>query len=108
MISKSSRENRVTVSQGSIALESSGALREVPLTEVRRVEAFKIDQFTMDTIWVQVHTDEGVVEFSEDFLGFTEAMANLTSALPNANVNWRLSVLETPFAKDLTVIWPQE
>lgn len=108
MTSKSSRDNQVTVSQGSIAVEASGALREVPLTEVRRVEAFKIDQFTIDTIWVQVHTDDGVVEFSEDYFGFTEAMAYLVSTLPNANVNWRFSVLETPFAQGLTIVWRQE
>lgn len=92
---------RVWITEGAIHLNEYG----IALSDVVEVVAYKEDNFTIDTIWVEVHKKESKIYFSEDTPGFNEVMKGLLDALNGSRADWRQEVLKEPFAENRVTIW---
>ena len=92
--------------EGSVfVFEGPFGTKHVPVADVVRIEAFKTDNITVDTIWIRLNLKDGVWEFSEDWLGYKEAVSAMTLLLPGVNREWFSQVYLPPFEECLTTIW---
>jgi hypothetical protein len=82
----------------------------IPYADVLRVEVYKTDDFTVDTIWVQIDTPSGSYHANEDHAGFVDAIEGLGKRLPEFVPDWYVRVTAETFEENRTVLyqapWP--
>ena len=78
---------------------------EIGLSEINRIEAYKVDQMTYDTICFDIWFNDKIVTISEDNSHF-DTLDNLFSKeLINYHGNWRKKVTMPPFQENRTVVF---
>jgi hypothetical protein len=89
-----------------IYVESWHYSAEVNIDEIVEVVAYKIDNFTYDTIWLELRTSTNAVHVRENMAGFFDVIATLRNRLCPFNEEWQSQVTLPPFETCLTVLFP--
>lgn len=73
---------------------------------IRTLSAFKRDDFTIDTLCLQVELESGKrFLLTEDMAGFSVFIDQMIRSLPGIPADWRRNVLVPPFAENHTVLF---
>jgi hypothetical protein len=98
--------------RGFTTLRDGKPAGRVEWASIRRIEAFKKDQITVDLVCFAVTYTEVdqplAVEVNEDMPGFADLERRLVANLPGFMTDWRTSVIKPAFALNWTVIYERE
>ena len=100
--------------QPSIASDTTGfsikennlMLLHIRWSDVSKLAAFKRDDFTVDTLCIQVNTELGhSALLTEDMAGFIDFLERMTAVVPGIPTDWRRKVIPTAFAENYTLLF---
>ena len=75
-------------------------------SDVSKIAAFKRDDFTVDTLCLQVNTDLGhCALITEDMAGFINFLQYMAAVLPGIPTDWRRKVISTAFAENYSILF---
>ena len=99
---------RVEASDRTLRLYGDEQLeREFAWGEVRRIETFKLDLFTVDCICLRFHLHEGKpVTIGEDATNFVDLIGVLEDHF-GVGPHWYMQVMLPPFETNLQIIWQE-
>lgn len=76
--------------------------------DITRVETYKIDLFTFDTICLSFVDELRQLEYKtfEEMAGFSDFIAELDRHFPGIDNNWYTTVMLPAFSTNYRVLWP--
>jgi hypothetical protein len=87
-------------------LAGDGEVIDVRWSGVVQVVAFKLDEFTVDTVVLDIEAEGlGWVRVTDDDEGFWALATAIGSELPGVVDGWIAGVLQPPFAANHTVVY---
>ncbi|MFN4228397.1 hypothetical protein [Parvibaculum sp.] len=102
-------DGRIAVKGKVITLFENGkSVSRIALDDIRKIDAYKIDEWTTDLICFDIHTEQNgeraVHTLHEDLPGFNDLMESLKQ-LPGFDATWPEKVIQPPFDENRTVIF---
>ncbi len=74
--------------------------------KVKRIVTYKDDLLTVDLIYLEFETEDGLVYLAHDEApGFEQLCTNMNKEFPAVDSNWLLKVMHPAFAKNFTVLY---
>ena len=80
-------------------------IRSVSWDEITLIRAYKVDQYTVDSIVIEIHLAETFISINDDTAGHMKFMDNAADKLPNFKKDWFGVVAFPAFATNLTTIY---
>ncbi len=98
-------ELKVNCSPNELLISLGKETVSIQLSRISKVEIYKSDTITFDTIVLCLHCDERIFEMSEDSVEFDKVIAFLSNRLHGFRTDWRSIVLAVPFEEARTIVW---
>jgi hypothetical protein len=87
--------------------EGDVRFEEVRWQEIGEIVAWKRDELTVDTVWMEFHlpADGRFVAVNEDDEGFAKMVREVKRIFPDSLQHWDREIIQPPFAANLTQVY---
>ncbi len=82
---------------------------KVRWSQIRRVEAYRRDDITYDTVYLEIdHDISESLLLSDEVVGFAELTAAIEINLPDVLEGWYPQVVQVPFAENRNLVFERQ